>query len=656
VPRAAGLIADPRILRRKSPAEPLARSLLMVTGVRVLLRSLASTYLTADPRSLGLFRIGFAFVLLFDLLRRYQQLEFWYTNEGLLPNHTLLWRPPAEHMFSLFFAASSRLEATLGFGACALCYLLFLAGYRTGLAQLLVLVCRVSLNSRLAVLENGGDMVLNLLCILTLALPLGRRFSVDAWLTSLRAQRASDVPALNATRPLAIERAPVVSVAMLGLILQFAAIYLFNAASKQGEAWSSGLAVHYALHQDKFVTSIGVLMREHLPLSALQWLTWSVLAVEWLGFALIITPLLCDRARLIAVIVLPALHLAFALGLNLGAFSPAMMSFFPLLLTAAHWDALAGWLQRRTVPVQIAIGGADRALLRRARAMRELDRFGRITWLNAAHPGLRVCGVPDGAQASASAVLRALPWGFALAPFLRIPGSASALARLTRAAARAITSKAVVRWASAGASVPRTSDSRVRRWAAEGAVVVLMLAIGTELLNDNESVPQSLRVPQPAWAKALVEYPRLLQGWRMFAPDPPLTDSMIYVDAVTAEGERVDPYNAVASRHRYPAGDTVPVRMGHDQFFSMYSGRIGFDGYAAYRQAFREWLLAYPQRTGRSGDCLTAFEVYLVTDKSPAPGSGSGPTPLRREKFLEYTAPSDSSCQSLPGTRLAQTR
>src|SRR6186713_2609082 len=113
-------------------------------------RSLLATYLTVDPRSLGLFRLLFGSVLLSDLLRRWVELGFWYTNSGLLPNHTLLWRPPARSLFSLFFTVSSASEAQLGFAICAIVYVLFIAGYRTRFIQVLALLARVSLNSRLA--------------------------------------------------------------------------------------------------------------------------------------------------------------------------------------------------------------------------------------------------------------------------------------------------------------------------------------------------------------------------------------------------------------------------------------------------------------------------------------------------------------------------
>ena len=53
-------------------------------------RSLIRTYTTVDPRSLGVFRILFGGVLFSDLIRRWAELHVWYTNSGLLPNHTLL--------------------------------------------------------------------------------------------------------------------------------------------------------------------------------------------------------------------------------------------------------------------------------------------------------------------------------------------------------------------------------------------------------------------------------------------------------------------------------------------------------------------------------------------------------------------------------------
>jgi hypothetical protein len=536
-------------------------------------RSLVATYLTVDPRSLGLFRVVFGIVLLSDLGRRWAELDFWYTNSGLLPNHTLLWRPPTQRLFSLFFTLSSSAEAHLGFVLCALVYTLFTLGYRTRLLQAFALLARVSLNSRLAVLENGGDMVMDLLCLLTLPLPLGERFSLDALAPRPVSTAAQSSPAdepHESGEPSASTTMPVVSIAVLALVLQFAAIYLFNASSKDGPAWRDGSAVHYALHQDKLVTWVGVWMREHLPPAALRALTRGTVATEWLGFALIISPVFVREARLLAVCILPLLHLGFALGLNVGGFSPAMISFYPLLLRAEHWR----WLSQRW--------GA---------------RFSPLS----------------------ARVQRRLSPGLPAQPALHAP----------------------------------TLDRR--RWFGEAFALLVLVAIAFEALNDNAAVPQALRLPEPAWAKAIIEYPRILQGWRMFANEPSRIDSMIYVDAITAQGVHVDPYNAVASDQHEPAGTVVPTHMGQSQFFVMYSERIPYDGYAAYRQAFSEWLLAYPARTGHAEDCLLSYEVFLVTDRSPEFGSGGHPTPLDRQLFMTYGAPSDSPCLLERAKALAST-
>jgi hypothetical protein len=526
-------------------------------------RALREIYFTVDPRSLGAFRIALALVLLLDLARRWAELSFWYVNTGLLPNHTLLWRPPAKHLFSLFFGVSNPAEAHVGFALCAIVYVLFLVGYRTRWVHLLVLVARVSLNTRLAVVENGGDMVMNLLCLLTLPLPLGARFSLDAVALARNEQRATGLVAPLPHFVPERARHPIVSLAVLGLLLQFAFIYFFNAASKDGSAWKDGSAVHYALHQDKLVTWTGVWMREHLPPLAIRGLTRGVLVTEWAAFLLIITPFNWREARLVAVCVLPALHLGFALGLNLGGFSPAMMSFYPLLLASKHWDAL-----------EHRFGG------RAARVWARFEqRFGRA--LNELRPPTE--------------------------------------------------------W--------RRPELRQALW--NGAIALMLVAIASEVLIDNGPVPKALRLPQPAWAKAVIEYPRVLQGWRMFASEPSRTDSMIYVDATTAEGAHVDPYNAVASDQLNPAGGVVPRHMGQSQFFVMFSDRIATGYFAPYRQAFSEWLLAYPDRTGKPRDCLLAYDVYLVTDHSPGFGSNEPPRPAQRERFMTYSAPADSPCREV---------
>src|SRR6185503_16813698 len=159
------------------------------------------------------------------------QLDIWYTNDGIIPNHTLLWRPSWDHVFSLFYLASYWYEAAFGFVICLIVYLALLVGFRTKLAQVLGLICMLSLHGRTLLFDNGGDVVLGLLTLWTTFLPTGRFFSVDAVLA--RRRQATPPPSpdpapivLAAAKP---EAKTFVSLGVLAVVAQLAIIYFFNA-------------------------------------------------------------------------------------------------------------------------------------------------------------------------------------------------------------------------------------------------------------------------------------------------------------------------------------------------------------------------------------------------------------------------------------------
>ena len=52
-------------------------------------------YFTTSPVTLGIGRIALGLLVLGDVLRRWTDLDVWYTNAGLMPNHTMLWAPQA---------------------------------------------------------------------------------------------------------------------------------------------------------------------------------------------------------------------------------------------------------------------------------------------------------------------------------------------------------------------------------------------------------------------------------------------------------------------------------------------------------------------------------------------------------------------------------
>ena len=89
-------------------------------GTHAIRKELRHTYFELDPRTLAFGRIFFALVLIGDLLRRIPWLREFYTNAGILPNHTVLWRPPVERLFSFLYMSSLPEESAIWFAICSI--------------------------------------------------------------------------------------------------------------------------------------------------------------------------------------------------------------------------------------------------------------------------------------------------------------------------------------------------------------------------------------------------------------------------------------------------------------------------------------------------------------------------------------------------------
>ena len=608
-----------------------------------------------------------ALVLLFDLFHRaWAGITLWYSNEGLLPNHTVLWRPPTQWMFSLFFMASWPDEAAFGFVLCGLVYVGLLVGWRTRLMQALAVVAVMSLHSRVPFLENGGDWTLGELALWTAFLPLGRRFSVDSVRASLRRRKETTAAELNDRADLQGDTAPVVSLAVLAVILQLATAYFFNAVHKGGPTWRTGSAVHYVLFQDRMVTWFAVWMRPHMSMALSRVLSWAALATEGMLLVLLLSPVYTATTRRLAIPAIIGLHLGFQCFINLGCFSWAMMSFTPYLLSRADWELFGRLATRRARRLTVYFDAGCGVCFQIARLLARLDRLGRLRFVSSADADRPPAGVTTQLLASTivvvdevtgrlttradgmATILRALPLGFLWSLPLRLPG----LRQLANAAYDAFSRRRTavsiglglaacgIPGAPAPAPLPPTEPTPFREGvrrlvggARELGVLLLLTTLVSETLFINQAVPKFLKHKQPTWIMQLVAYPRLIQAWSMFASDAPMTDESVVVDAVTTDGRHVDPYSQVASRYPNPGHDVIPPRLDNDSFFFNYSSRIPFKG--EYFTALQEWILRYPDRTGRPEDAIVKFDAWIVEDDSPV----AGETVERNRKsriFLSY--------------------
>jgi HTTM domain len=294
-------------------------------------------YLTADVRSLAAGRVALALVLILDLFKRWVEIGTWYTNDGLVPNHTLMWRPPFGYGFSFFFLASNVPEAVVGFVICLIAYLALLVGLRTRLAQVASTVCVLSLHGRLLLFDNGGDVALGLLSIWTTFLPTGRAFSIDALLASRDGGPEAEGGPRSTTWT---------SLAVLAVTCQLALIYFFNAIHKSGDTWRDGTAVHYALHLDRLATPLAVWMRARMTLPLSRVLTWSALGIEWSLPWLLLSPFAQRGCKRLAVLLVLMLHGGFGVFMNLGVFVFAMIAYTPNFIPGDDWGRVARWWSR----------------------------------------------------------------------------------------------------------------------------------------------------------------------------------------------------------------------------------------------------------------------------------------------------------------------
>jgi predicted DCC family thiol-disulfide oxidoreductase YuxK len=346
-----------------------------------------------------------------------------------------------------------------------------------------------------------------------------------------------------------------------------------------------------------------------------------------------------------------------------------MIGYTPFLLTASEWTLFARIADRSRRRLTLYFDGECGVCFQIARVLARLDVLQRIRFVSSAEvpadarnsdllPELldRTIVVVDETgrrttRADAFAqLLRALPLGLLWSWPLRVPGLRSlANVGYDLFARRRRTISYWLGFAACGipgatatpaAAVAPPSRTPVRAWLGrmvsilrEGFALAMLITIVNEALFINQVVPKFLKFDEPGWVKRLVAYPRFIQAWSMFASDAPMSDESVVVEAITAEGRRVDPYSEVAGRIPYPGVDEIPSRLDNDSFFFNYSVRIPDQG--VYHGAFLEWILRYPIRTGHPGDRIVRFDAYKIENDSPPPGETQSRN-LRKQVFLSY--------------------
>ncbi len=625
---------------------------------------LVQLYGAADPRSLGLFRIALGALLAVDVAFKFPEVAAHLSNAGWLPNHFALFRPMSDRLFSVYFAFGSPLEVKCLLALHLVVCLLLLVGYRTKLMQVLALVLTTSLNSRNLVIENGGTVVLDILLVWSAFLPLGRRFSVDSFAASLRAHKETSEAALNRRLEPPRESRPVVSLAVTALLLQWATIYFFNTLHKNGAPWRDGSAVYYFLQQDRLVTWFGAWLRGVLPLGAIKLLTFGTLLIEGSVPLLLLSPWRPHVTRMVAFGLVALLHLSIDSVLQLGSFSWAMLVAFFAFIPAEGWAwAVKRWTRLRR-PCVVHFDPTSGASLMLARIIKRLDGLGLATFraLDEASPkkaqkGFCVSVAGEKSQLGWDALLAvtdALWFGrrpaLLLAPFVR--------RRVARRLTQLVSQRSGLDLEFGLEAVPMEADAldpgpssaRLlwRKLCAsfrESTVGLVLAACATQVLIENQAVPPSLKPHgRPHLFEAIVTYPRIFQGWSMFAPAPPQSDGRLVIDGRTKDGRHFDPLTGSE-----PVFEVHPVGSPRSNLvWGYFHTRIAEDRFRAYWNGVRDFVMSHHKLTERPEDELVSFDAYYVSETFPPPGAKKAP-PERRKLFSNGSMPGDRP--TLPSAR-----
>lgn len=286
-----------------------------------------------DPRSLALFRVALALVLLSDLWLRINNLGAFYTDDGVLPRAAQI---------ELFGGLSALVSVHMMNGTATIMAITFaiqvaaalalLVGYRTWLATFVSWILLVSLHNRNPMVLQGGDAMMRLLFFWSLFLPLGARASLDRWLVPPHSQEKHP-------------DAPYLSMGTFAVLLQVCFVYWFTWALKTDATWRiEGSAVGYALSIDQMNRPIGRWLLQYPD--ALRALTFVTLELERWGPLVALIPFW--RPRLFMVAVFTGFHWILGLCLTLGIFTWIAPTAWLLFVPTGAWDFLAAhpWIQR----------------------------------------------------------------------------------------------------------------------------------------------------------------------------------------------------------------------------------------------------------------------------------------------------------------------
>ena len=269
----------------------------------------------ADLRSLAIFRIAIAVLMLFDLFNRATDLTAHYTDAGIMPRSVLLTQVLSQYSFSLGALNGGAAFQAMLFLVAALAALGVLVGYRTRLMTFVAWILLLSIQFRDPLVGGSDGPLLRMLFFWGMLLPLGAYWSVD------RVRSALPRPSPR-----------FLSLATFGLFMQIAFMYWFTAALKTGPEWRvDHTALYYVFSLDELAKPLGHYLLNFPEL--LQVMTFGAFLLEAFGPFLLFFPFFTGPVRTAGALAFMSLHFGIWLTMDIGIFpwisALCMVCFFP---------------------------------------------------------------------------------------------------------------------------------------------------------------------------------------------------------------------------------------------------------------------------------------------------------------------------------------
>ena len=292
----------------------------------------AQELLGIDLRSLAIFRISIALIIIVDLITRASDLEPHYTDRGVLSVDDAIEYSPKWRVSVHLLNGSIEFQAAL-FIIAGLFAVALLLGYYTRFVTPVVWFLTISLNSRNPLLMQGSDYLLCLLLFWSMFLPLGARYSIDHLRNSHQLQESNLI----------------FSGGTVAALLQICFVYWFSVALKSTKNWLiDGTGIYYALMLDRYVTNFGKLLLGSHPL-LLKFLTYASMGLEIFGPLLAFLPFFSGPVRCLVVVSFVIFHVSMGLALELWLFTYICIASWLLFVPSWFWDQ---FLEKFKTPVQ----------------------------------------------------------------------------------------------------------------------------------------------------------------------------------------------------------------------------------------------------------------------------------------------------------------